>query len=402
MERRVARVYDGEKEASDAYVASQRPPFAAPSEAQLSRDRIIQMRMVGLRPDPEDVEKVLRDDLEYRRALRETADKVEAAFQQPSPPSKEPQTERPRSTTTGKFLTKSQARRRKKLDEPRKSDAEIVETTSDVNTNTSASRPRSIPSPEKADHTNGWFDLTRKEIAALIAGAATVGGLIFGLITSALQIAGVIDLAVAHSLIFVTWIVAVVGVAVLLFLWERLSGVNLLVRIVVLAVTAILTGLGLLLIDTWMVNKRAEQQRTQVSSAIPNENRSIQRVEPSPSAVVSSPPFSSAPSPTPSASDQTLHTPVTSSQSPRICMRYEESKSAFDGRITVAAGAISFEGNPLRHFVTFTVTASGYKAVRYIRKENGDKIIYKAGRSFEVVVVSIDATNTCFDIYQLP
>jgi hypothetical protein len=81
MERRVARVYNSEKEAGDAYVASQRPPFAAPSEAQLSRDRIIQMRMVGLRPDPEDVEKVLRDDLEYERTLKEKVEKVQAEVQ---------------------------------------------------------------------------------------------------------------------------------------------------------------------------------------------------------------------------------------------------------------------------------------------------------------------------------
>jgi hypothetical protein len=121
----------------------------------------------------------------------------------------------------------------------------------------------------------------------------------------------------------------------------------------------------------------------------------------SPTPAASSPPLPSSPSPTPSVSDQTLNAPVTSAQSLRICMRYEESKSAFDGKITVATGAISFEGNPLRHFVTFTVTSSGFKAVKYIRKENGNKIIYKASRSFEVVVVSIDAINACFDIHQL-
>jgi hypothetical protein len=90
MERKVARVYNSEKEAGDEYVASQRPPFAAPSEAQVSRDRIIQMRMVGLRPDPEDVEKVLRDDLEYQRTFKEKVEKVEGEFRDIQPSQNSP------------------------------------------------------------------------------------------------------------------------------------------------------------------------------------------------------------------------------------------------------------------------------------------------------------------------
>jgi len=84
-ERLAGRVFNSEKEAGDAFVVSQRPVFPGPSEAQLSRDRIIQMRMVGLRPDPEDVENVLRDDLEYERTLKENVQRVEAEFRPTKP-----------------------------------------------------------------------------------------------------------------------------------------------------------------------------------------------------------------------------------------------------------------------------------------------------------------------------
>lgn len=79
-QRVVGKRFESEKEAEDAYITGQRPPFPAPSEAQLSRDRIIQMRMVGLRPDPADVQKVLRDDLEYKRVLAGKLEKVKGEF----------------------------------------------------------------------------------------------------------------------------------------------------------------------------------------------------------------------------------------------------------------------------------------------------------------------------------
>lgn len=98
-QRRTGRVFNSEKDAGEAYVASQRHPFPVPSEAQVSRDRILQMRMVGLRPDPEDVEKVLRDNLEYQQKLAEKVKKVEAGF---GPSQSETLTNEPTQTETSK------------------------------------------------------------------------------------------------------------------------------------------------------------------------------------------------------------------------------------------------------------------------------------------------------------
>jgi hypothetical protein len=104
---------------------------------------------------------------------------------------------------------------------------------------------------------------------------------------------------------------------------------------------------------------------------------------------------------TPSIADNSRQSAATSPPSQRICIHYEESKAAFDGRITIAVGAISFEETPLRHFVTFSLISSGRNSTKYTRKENGDKIIYRADKTFEIFVASIDAINACFDIHEL-
>jgi len=93
--------------------------------------------------------------------------------------------------------------------------------------------------------------------------------------------------------------------------------------------------------------------------------------------------------------------PTPEGQTLPLCIRYEESKSALDGNITIALGAISYEGLPLRHFVSFTVNSPGHKSVRYSRKENGDKIVFRGGGTFEIIIVSIDAVTACFDARKL-
>ena len=119
-------------------------------------------------------------------------------------------------------------------------------------------------------------------------------------------------------------------------------------------------------------------------------------------------PSPSAPSPSPISQLPTSFTsPVPekprgiSIDSERLCVHYEKSSQFLEGKITIALGAIAFEGNPLRHFVTFIVTAPGHRAVRYTRKENGAQVIYNAGKKFEIFVASIDAINACFDVRQI-
>lgn len=81
-----------------------------------------------------------------------------------------------------------------------------------------------------------------------------------------------------------------------------------------------------------------------------------------------------------------------------LCIRYEESKSAYSGDVTIGMGGISYEGSPLRHLVNFTVHSPGQKAVKYFHKENGDKLIYKGRGVFEITVLSTDTFSACFDV----
>ncbi|HEX9929081.1 MAG TPA: SIR2 family protein [Pyrinomonadaceae bacterium] len=106
-----------------------------------------------------------------------------------------------------------------------------------------------------------WQEISKKEIAGIVGGAATVIGLAGGYITSAIQSAGVIDMALAHWLIFCAWIVVILGTAAFLFLYERLNSLSKVFRFMTLLVVVLISGFGLLLIDSWMVYKKAEAEK---------------------------------------------------------------------------------------------------------------------------------------------
>jgi hypothetical protein len=97
-------------------------------------------------------------------------------------------------------------------------------------------------------------------------------------------------------------------------------------------------------------------------------------------------------------SDAQLNSSNAEAQMPPLCIRYEESKSALGGDLTIGMGGISYEGSPLRHFVSFTVNSPGQEAVKYSHKENGDKITYKARGPFEITLLSTDTFSACFDV----
>lgn len=92
----------------------------------------------------------------------------------------------------------------------------------------------------------------RKDIGAIIGGG--IFGLFVALLISAFQIAGVIDMGLAHTLIFLAWILAVVGIAIS----EQLLRASRQRKIIVVTLSALILGFILLLIDFWMVNKKAE------------------------------------------------------------------------------------------------------------------------------------------------
>jgi hypothetical protein len=70
-------VFKSEEEASAAYVACQRLPFANPSEEYLRRDRIQRAIELGQRPDPDDLVEERADEIRYRRKVAEAFEKAQ-------------------------------------------------------------------------------------------------------------------------------------------------------------------------------------------------------------------------------------------------------------------------------------------------------------------------------------
>src|SRR6266850_5004931 len=93
----------------------------------------------------------------------------------------------------------------------------------------------------------------RREIGALV-GSGSVG-LVCGLLVSALQIAGIISMNLAHGLVFAAWVISIAAVCAS----EALLAKSTRHTIVVGLAVAVVMGLGLFKLDRWMVAKKKEQ-----------------------------------------------------------------------------------------------------------------------------------------------
>ena len=96
---------------------------------------------------------------------------------------------------------------------------------------------------------------SRKKVR-LFLGSAIVA-LFITLVTSALQIAGVIEMGVAHILLFIAWLVVVVG----FFVSEQLSRATRKRTFSVVSITAIIAGIALYSFGSWMVKTKAEAEK---------------------------------------------------------------------------------------------------------------------------------------------
>jgi hypothetical protein len=109
--------------------------------------------------------------------------------------------------------------------------------------------------------------LESKEDKAIRRGAALIGSatlaLVVGLVTPAFQIAGIIDMAMAHLLMALAWFVAVISICLL---DAREYGIRF-KFFSALIVSVLLGGL-----DIWMVRKRAERDMVDAQPRLSVEN----------------------------------------------------------------------------------------------------------------------------------
>src|SRR6185437_1901979 len=121
---------------------------------------------------------------------------------------------------------------------------------------------------------------------------------------------------------------------------------------------------------------------------------------PSPTPTVTLEP-AATPTPTPVRPVLSTPTPVIVPMEPSaesVAIPAESSKVVMDGALLISVVGISFEGNPLRHTVTFTVSAHGRRPIKVAHQNTGDAV--RIG-NYVVTLTGADSFNAHFRIGQL-
>jgi hypothetical protein len=114
----------------------------------------------------------------------------------------------------------------------------------------------------------------KKEIAGFLGSG--ISALVITFIVSAFQIAGVIDMEIAHLLIFFAWLLVVIGVFVSETLLEA-SGRRTLTTVFSAAIVA---GVILYGIDLWMVSKKANLDKKASQERVAEQNKVVAQSTP--------------------------------------------------------------------------------------------------------------------------
>lgn len=119
------------------------------------------------------------------------------------------------------------------------------------------------------------------------------------------------------------------------------------------------------------------------------------------SAATATPTLTPTPTP-PSPASSATPTPVIvrNIQPPaeQVTIPAEASKEVMDGALLISVVGISFEGNPLHHTVTFTVSAHGGRTIKVAHQNTGDAV--RIG-NYVVTLTGADTFNANFRIGQL-
>ena len=144
----------------------------------------------------------------------------------------------------------------------------------------------------------------------------------------------------------------------------------------------------------------AETELSQKSAApVPSENPTP-TVTPTPAATPAPTltPISTPPGPALSATPTPVIVRNIQPPAEQVTIPAEASKEVMDGALLISVVGISFEGNPLHHTVTFTVSAHGGRTIKDAHQNTGDAV--RIG-NYVVTLTGADTFNANFRIGQL-
>lgn len=130
-----------------------------------------------------------------------------------------------------------------------------------------------------------WRNISKRDVFTVIGILATILGLWGAFFTGSLQLGG-FDMALAHWLMFISWLSVVLGVGAFLFFWERLSSTSVFKRIILLIVVTVISGFVNLHWDNKMVKNKAEIDEKAEQARLALEQQKISAERPSPAFLV--------------------------------------------------------------------------------------------------------------------